>query len=93
MKLKAWVCKWWARLTGGHAVWLKHSFTGQVQLKIARLKWDPFDESGQEVWQIHHNLEYRILDLSTGTIVDNSVWQWRYVDEGLHVAQKLQQKS
>ena len=93
MKLKAFCYKWWARLTGGRAVYIKHRAFGYLHVKLAYRKWDPFEDAHEEIWQIHHNLEYRELDMCTGNLKSEATYQWRYVDEGMHVAQQLQQKT
>jgi hypothetical protein len=68
--------KWWARLVGGHAVWVKHEYSGRLHLKIARHTWDPFDDQQRPHLHVTYRGDSRLLDMSTGRFKCDPNWKW-----------------
>jgi hypothetical protein len=92
MRIKAFFVKWYAKLTGGHAVWIKDTCTGRIWLLVARAQFDPFNMNNDKL--IAHIKDSSsktlvILDVKSATVVNFSSLKWRFVDDAAHVEQQL----
>lgn len=85
-KLKTLLLRAWACCTGGDVVYVKNVDNGLIRVKVMRTRFDPFvDEPERQVWIGTHGY----LKCHFNGQVSNGGWQWRYVDEDLHVQHKL----
>jgi hypothetical protein len=82
---KKWLCVLWCWLTGGDAVWVKDDRDGSVEIKVARVRHDPFDDPPQLMVNWRKIGEYQLRD--NGRV--GNFCRWRFVCNDRHIQHQL----